>query len=54
VLGRGWTGDPSEAGGPRVWAPLLYVTHSCFADTRLARELLEGGADPNAFFVNEY
>jgi hypothetical protein len=54
VLGRGWTGDPSEAGGPRGWAPLLYVTHSCFADTGLARELLEGGADPNAFFVNEY
>jgi ankyrin repeat protein len=54
VLGRGWTGDPNEAGGPRDWAPLLYVTHSCFADTGLARELLERGADPNAFFVNEH
>jgi ankyrin repeat protein len=54
VLGRGWTGDPNEAGGPRDWAPLLYVTHSCFADAGLAHELLERGADPNAFFVNEY
>jgi ankyrin repeat protein len=32
----------------------VYVTHSCFADPGLARELLERGADPNAFFVNEY
>ncbi len=32
----------------------MYVTHSCFADPGLARELLERGADPNAFFVNEY
>ncbi len=54
MLGRGWTGDPNEPGGPRAWAPLLYVTHSCFADAGLARELLERGADPNAFFVNEY
>jgi ankyrin repeat protein len=54
VLGRGWTGDPNEPGGPRGWAPLLYVTHSCFADAGLARELLERGADPNAFFVNEH
>ncbi len=54
MLGRGWDGDPNEPGGPRGWAPLVYVTHSCFADARLARELLERGADPNAFFVNEY
>jgi ankyrin repeat protein len=54
VLGRGFAGDPSEPGGPRGWAPLLYVTHSCFADAGLARELLERGADPNAFFVNEH
>jgi ankyrin repeat protein len=54
VLCRGWTGDPNKAGGPRGWAPLLYVTHSCFADPGLARELLGRGADPNAYFVNEY
>ena len=30
VLGRGWDADPNETGGPRGWAPLLYVCHSCF------------------------
>jgi ankyrin repeat protein len=30
------------------------VTHSCFGRAGLARELLQRGADPNAFFVNEY
>jgi ankyrin repeat protein len=54
VLGRGWAGDPTAPGGPLGWAPLLYVTHSCFASVELARELLARGADPNAFFVNEY
>ena len=54
VLGREWRGDPNEPGGPRAWAPLLYACHSCFPTTALARELLERGADPNAFFVNEY
>jgi len=54
VLGRGWDGDPSTPGGPRGWAPLLYVCHSCFAGVELARVLLERGADPNACFVNEY
>jgi ankyrin repeat protein len=54
VLGRGWDGDPNEPGGPRGWAPLLYVTHSCFARVELARELLDRGADPNSFFTNEY
>jgi ankyrin repeat protein len=54
VLGRDWSGDPNEPGGPRTWAPLLYVCHSCFASAGLGRELLERGADPNAFFVNEY
>jgi ankyrin repeat protein len=54
VLGRGWDGDANEAGGPRGWAPLLYVTHSCFASVELARELLDGGADANAVFVNEH
>jgi ankyrin repeat protein len=54
ALGRGWDGDPGEPGGPRGWAPLLYVTHSCFASIELARELLDRGADPNAFFTNEY
>ena len=54
VLGRGWDGDPNEPGGPRGWAPILYVSHSCFGSAALARELLERGADPNATFTNEY
>jgi ankyrin repeat protein len=57
VLGRGWRGDPSEPGGPRSWAPLLYVCHSCVAGgagAALARDLLARGADPNAVFVNEH
>jgi ankyrin repeat protein len=54
VLGRNWAGDPVEPGGPRGWSPILYVCHSCFASPRLARELLERGADPNATFTNEY
>jgi ankyrin repeat protein len=54
VLGRGWDGDPNEPGGPREWAPLIYVCHSCFSSAALATELLDRGADPNAFFVNEY
>jgi ankyrin repeat protein len=54
VLGRGWEGDPNEPGGPRGWAPLLYVCHSCFAPAPLASELLRRGADPNATFLNEH
>ncbi len=54
VLGREWDGDPNEPGGPLDWAPLLYACHSVFPTTALARGLLERGADPNAFFVNEY
>ena len=54
VLGRGWDGDPSAPGGPRGWAPILYVAHSCFAAPELARALLARGADPNATFTNEY
>src|SRR3954447_22381974 len=54
VLGRGWDGDVSAPGGPLGWAPLLYVTHSCFASASLASELLARGADPNASFRNEY
>ncbi len=54
VLGHEWAGDPNAPGGPLDWAPLLYACHSCFPTTALARELLEHGADPNAFFVNEY
>lgn len=54
VLGRGWDGDPNEPGGPRNWAPILYVCHSCFASPQLARDLLDRGADPNATFTNEY
>jgi len=54
VLGRAWEGDPGAPGGPRGWAPLLYVCHSCFPSATLARELLDRGADPNASFENEY
>jgi hypothetical protein len=54
ALGRDWAGDPNEPGGPRGWAPILYVCHSCFASPALARELLERGADPNATFTNEH
>jgi ankyrin repeat protein len=54
VLGRGWEGDSNEVGGPLSWAPLHYVCHSCFAPVALARELLAQGADPNAFFANDY
>lgn len=48
VLGRGWEGDPRRPGGPRNWAPLLYVCHSVYASAELARDLLARGADPNA------
>jgi ankyrin repeat protein len=54
VLGRAWDRDANEVGGPRGWAPLHYVCHSCFATVDLARDLLARGADPNAFFANEY
>jgi ankyrin repeat protein len=54
ALGRGWDGDPNEPGGPRNWAPILYVCHSVFTSPALGRELLARGANPNAFFVNEY
>ena len=54
VLGEAFDGDASAPGGPRGWAPLLYLTHSCFASVELARDLLRRGADPNATFTNEY
>ena len=54
LLGREWDGDPNATGGPLGWAPLVYACHSCFETTALARALLERGADPNGFFVNEY
>jgi len=54
VLGREWTGEPNDAGGPLGWAPLVYVCHSRLDTTALGLELLARGADPNAFFVNEY
>src|SRR5262245_56679153 len=54
VLGVEWEGDANEAGGPRSWSPLHYVCHSAFVSTALARELLERGADPNAFYANEH
>jgi ankyrin repeat protein len=54
VLGRGWAGDVNAPGGPNGWAPLLYVTHSCFASVALARELLDRGADPDVTFTDEH
>ena len=54
VHGDGWDGDANEPGGPLGWAPLLYVTHSVYANVALARDLLARGADPNATFTNEY
>ena len=54
ALGRAWRGDPNTPGGPRGWAPLLYVCHSCFPSGQLAQELLARGADPNPTFENEY
>jgi ankyrin repeat protein len=55
ALGRAFDGSEVNApGGPLGWAPLLYVTHSCFASVELARSLLERGADPNVTFSNEY
>ncbi|HEY6397028.1 MAG TPA: ankyrin repeat domain-containing protein [Solirubrobacteraceae bacterium] len=54
VLGRGWDRNVSASGGPRGWAPLLYVTFSCFASLELARQLLADGADPTVTFHNEY
>jgi ankyrin repeat protein len=54
VLGRIWDRDPNAPGGPRGWAPLLYVCHSCFPSAPLARDLLARGADPNVTFENEY
>jgi hypothetical protein len=55
TLGRArWASDVNAPGGPLGWAPLLYVCHSCFETTDVGRDLLARGADPNAFFVNEY
>jgi ankyrin repeat protein len=54
VLGRGWNGDPNEAGGPRGWSPLLYACHSVFAPRELVRELLDRGADPNRRFATDW
>ena len=54
VLGRGWDGEANAPGGPRDWAPLLYVCHSVYASAPLARDLLARGADPNATFANEH
>jgi len=54
LLGREWDGDPNATGGPLGWGPLVYACHSCFETTALACALLERGADPNGFFVNEY
>ena len=50
VYGRGWDGDPNTAGGPLECPPLVYACHSCFETTRLVRELLDRGADPNGSF----
>lgn len=53
--------DPSAAtrrGGPRNWEPILYATYSRFNSTdpahstlKVARLLLNNGADPNAGFL---
>jgi ankyrin repeat protein len=54
VRGLGWEGDPTTPGGPRNWAPILYVCHSVYGSADAARALLARGADPNATFENEY
>jgi ankyrin repeat protein len=54
VLGRGFDGDASRAGGPLGWVPLLYAAHSCYAPADVLRALLADGADPNATFANEF
>jgi ankyrin repeat protein len=54
VLGRGWEGDASEAGGPLGWAPLLYACHSCFASADVVRDLLARGAEANASAPQDY
>ena len=55
TLGRERFAGPTDVpGGPLGWAPLLYACHSCFDTTEVGRELLARGADPNAFFVNEF
>ncbi|MGZ6696137.1 MAG: ankyrin repeat domain-containing protein [Solirubrobacteraceae bacterium] len=54
LLGRGWDGDANTPGGPLGWSPLHYVCHSAFGTVALARELLDRGADPNAFYANSY
>jgi hypothetical protein len=52
--GDGWDSDVEEPGGPKGWAPLLYVTHSVFGSAPRAAELLQRGADPDVTFTNEY
>jgi ankyrin repeat protein len=54
VLGRGWEGDPNRPGGPRNWAPILYASHSPYANADLVRNLLARGADPNASSDEEW
>jgi len=54
VRGLDWDGDPTTPGGPRNWAPILYVCHSVYGSSDAARGLLARGADPNATFENEY
>jgi ankyrin repeat protein len=54
VLGRGWEGDANRPGGPRSWAPILYASHSPYANADLVRDLLARGADPNASSEEEW
>ena len=52
--GQSWDRDPAAPGGPLGWSPLHYVCHSAFGTVELARDLLDRGADPNAFYANDH
>jgi len=54
--------DPALAtatGGPRDWSPILYATWSCFlsdspdAMVEVVQRLIDHGADPNSYWINE-
>ena len=54
VLGRNWNGDPNAPGGPRTWGPLHYTCHTVFETTPVALDRLARGADPTAYFANDF